>query len=149
MGSGQPRAPRAACVNLFSLEETGYGDSYILYDVLHFQRTGVMYRDPSSRRICRHRYSPMVYVLYSLPGRVAVFENPFVGPRFVALTSFALCVTVVIVHCAHAPATVSGLGCGADVLDRQHVGLAASPSRRLSWDLPQSPRDPPPPVALT
>ena len=26
--------------NLFLLDEAGYGDSYILYDVLHFQKAG-------------------------------------------------------------------------------------------------------------
>jgi len=82
--------------NLFVLEEVGHGDSYILYDVMHFQKAGVIYRDPSQPPYLPAQYSPMVYVLYSLPGRVAVSENPFVGPRLLVLTSFALCVAVVI-----------------------------------------------------
>jgi len=32
---------------LFSLTDIGYGDSYILYDVLHFQKSGAIYRDLS------------------------------------------------------------------------------------------------------
>jgi len=28
-----------------SLREAGYGDSYILYDVLSFEKTGIIYRD--------------------------------------------------------------------------------------------------------
>lgn len=82
--------------NLFVLDEAGYGDSYILYDVLQFQKTGEIYRDLSQPPYLPAQYSPMVYVLYSLPGRIAVSENPFVGPRLVALTSFALCVGMVI-----------------------------------------------------
>lgn len=82
--------------DLFVLDEAGYGDSYVLYDVLHFQKTGVIYRDLSQPPYLPTSYSPMVYVLYSIPGRIAVSENPFVGPRVVALTSFALCVGMVV-----------------------------------------------------
>ena len=32
---------------LFLLDEAGYGESYILYDILHFQNTGVIYPDLS------------------------------------------------------------------------------------------------------
>ena len=80
---------------LFSLDEAGFGDSYILYDVLHFQRTGMIYRDLAVPPYLPAQYSPMVYILYSLPGQLAFSENPFVGPRIAALTSFALCVAVV------------------------------------------------------
>ena len=38
----------------------------------------------------------MVYVLYSVPGRTATVENLFVGPRVVALTSFLMCVGIVL-----------------------------------------------------
>jgi hypothetical protein len=81
---------------LFSLDEAGFGDSYILYDVLHFQRTGVLYRDLADPPYLPAQYSPMVYFLYSLPGRLAVTDNPFVGPRIAAFTSFALCAAVVV-----------------------------------------------------
>ncbi|MBV9198946.1 MAG: hypothetical protein JOY83_04275, partial [Alphaproteobacteria bacterium] len=32
---------------LFLLDETGYGDSYVLYDLRNFQNTGEIYRDLS------------------------------------------------------------------------------------------------------
>ena len=82
---------------LFLLSETaGYGDSYILYDVLRFQRTGTIYRDLSQPPYLPAQYSPLVYILYSLPGRITAAANPFVGPRLVALTAFVLCVVMVV-----------------------------------------------------
>ena len=61
---------------------------------LHFQQTGVIYRDLSQPPYLPAQYSPMLYVLYSLPGRLAASVNPFVGPRLVALTSFLACLAV-------------------------------------------------------
>jgi hypothetical protein len=81
---------------LFLLDEAGYGDSYILYDALHFQETGVIYRDLSQPPYLPAIYSPLVYMLYSVPGRIGTFSNPFVGPRLIAITAFLLCVAVVI-----------------------------------------------------
>jgi hypothetical protein len=75
--------------------ETGYGDSYVLYDVLNFQRTGVIYRDLSKPPYLPAQYSPLVYMIYSLPARPAS-GNLFLGPRLVALGAFLLCVAVVI-----------------------------------------------------
>jgi hypothetical protein len=80
---------------LFRLDENGYGDSYILYDVLHFKKTGIIYRDLSQRPYVPAQYSPLVYILYSLPGRLIYSENPFVAPRLVALLVFLLCIGVV------------------------------------------------------
>ncbi len=81
---------------LFSLTDIGYGDSYVLYDVLRFQKTGVIYRDLSLPPYLPVQYSPLVYILYSLPGRIASFPNPFFGPRLVALAAFLLCVSIVM-----------------------------------------------------
>jgi glycosyl transferase family 87 len=81
---------------LFLLDEAGYGDSYILYDALHFQDTGVIYRDLSQPPYLPTQYSPLVYMLYSLPGRIGTFPNPFIGPRLIAIAAFLLCVAVVI-----------------------------------------------------
>src|SRR6266404_6591103 len=50
------------------LEDAGYPDSYILYDIQHFQRTGVIYRDLSQPPSQPSQYSPMLYVLLALPG---------------------------------------------------------------------------------
>jgi hypothetical protein len=79
---------------LFRLDEAGYGDSYILYDVLHFQQTGTIYRDLSRPPYLPAQYSPFVYVLYSLPGRIAHSKNPFVGPRLIVITAFLICIGI-------------------------------------------------------
>ncbi len=81
---------------LFLLNEAGYGDSYILYDALQFQNTGVIYRDLSRPPYLPAQYSPLVYMLYSLPGRIAAWENPYLGPRLMALTAFLLCIAMVV-----------------------------------------------------
>lgn len=78
-----------------SLDEAGYGDSYILFDVLHFQKTGVIYRDPSLPPYLPAQYSPFVYIFYSIPGRIATFTNPFFGPRCMSLGAFLLCILLV------------------------------------------------------
>ena len=80
---------------LFRMAEVGYGDSYILYDVLHFHRTGVIYRDLSQPPYLPAQYSPLVYMIYSFPAR-SPSENPFFGPRLIALGGFLLCVVVVV-----------------------------------------------------
>ncbi len=83
--------------HLCLLTEVGYGDIYVLYDVLHFQRSGKIYRDPAQPPYLPALYSPLVYWLYSLPGRIdAAAKNLFVGPRLVALTAFLLCVGAVV-----------------------------------------------------
>ncbi len=81
---------------LFLLDEAGYGDSYILYDALHFRDTGAIYRDLSQPPYLPAQYGPLVYILYSLPARIGAFPNPFVGPRLIAIAAFLLCVAVVI-----------------------------------------------------
>ena len=81
--------------NLFLLDEAGYGDSYVLYDVQHFEKTGVIYRDPSNPPYLPALYGPLVYRLYALPSRLAS-ENPFLGPRLVALAAFFLCIAMVV-----------------------------------------------------
>ena len=81
---------------LFALTEIGYGDSYILYDVLHFEKSGVIYRDLSLPPYLPAQYSPLVYRLYSFPDRIGTFPNLFFGPRLVALTAFLICLAIVI-----------------------------------------------------
>jgi hypothetical protein len=80
---------------LLLLDEIGYRDSYILYDVQHFQRTGEIYRDLSQPPYLPAQYSPLVYIIYALP-RLNVFGNPFLGPRLVGLTAFLGCIAMVI-----------------------------------------------------
>jgi hypothetical protein len=81
--------------NLRLLGDVGYGDSYVLHDVLRFQETGLIYHDLSQEPYLPAQYSPMMYMLFSLPGRIISAETPFIGPRLVVLASFLLCVTIV------------------------------------------------------
>jgi hypothetical protein len=81
---------------LFYLDETTWGESYVLYDVLHFQNTGEIYRDLSQPPYLPAQYSPLMYMLYSLPGRVLAFDNPFLGPRAIALSAFLACIAIVV-----------------------------------------------------
>jgi len=76
------------------LDDAGYGDSYILYDILHFQRTGVIYRDLTLPPYLPAQYSPFMYMLYSLPKGMTA--NPFSGPRLISLASFVLCVAMTV-----------------------------------------------------
>jgi hypothetical protein len=81
---------------LFRLDETVYGDSYALYDVLHFQKTGMIYRDSSLPPYLPAQYSPMMYIFYSVPGRMVSFSNQFLGPRLMALGVFLLCIFMAV-----------------------------------------------------
>jgi len=83
------------------LGDAGYPDSYILFDIQHFQRTGVIYRDLSQPPSLPSLYSPMLYVLLALPGLLLPTENPFVGPRVIVFAAYLLCV-VVTASIAHA-----------------------------------------------
>jgi hypothetical protein len=80
--------------DLFLLDEAGYPDTYVLYDVLRYQNDGVIYRDLSQPPYLPSLYSPLMYILYSLPVRIA--ENPFVGPRLVVLAAFLSCLGAVV-----------------------------------------------------
>lgn len=81
---------------LFLLNEAGYGDSYILYDVLQFQKTGIIYRDLSRPPYLPAQYSPLVYMLFSVPGQLSDMANPFVGPRLIVISAFLGCIAVVV-----------------------------------------------------
>lgn len=74
--------------------DVGYPDSYILYSVEQLRRTGVVYRSLSGPPYVPTVYSPMVYILLSLPERLLSFHNAFLGPRIAVLATFALCVAV-------------------------------------------------------
>ena len=78
------------------LDETGYGDSYIIYDVQRYQKTGTIYPDLSQPPYLPVQYSPLVYVFYSIPGRLVAATNPFVGPRLLVLISFFACAAVIV-----------------------------------------------------
>lgn len=80
--------------HLFRLNDAGYGDTYILYDVHRFDQTGVIYHDLSQPPYLPAEYSPLVYVFYQLPARLS-FSNPALGPRLAAFAAFLLCVAMV------------------------------------------------------
>jgi hypothetical protein len=77
---------------LFRLNERDHGDSYILYDIQQFQKTGIIYRDLTQPPYLPVQYSPLVYILYSVPGRLVSWENPFLGPRLLVFAAFLCCV---------------------------------------------------------
>ncbi len=81
---------------LFRLVEPGFGDSYILYDVQHFKSTGQIYRDLRVPPYLPAQYGPLVYRLYALAVDART-ENPFLGPRFVALAVFFLSISMVAI----------------------------------------------------
>jgi hypothetical protein len=78
------------------LDESGYGDSYILHDVIQFQKTGIIYRDLSQPPYLPAQYSPLLYMLLSVPGRLTSLENPFVGPRLMIIGAFVACIGMTI-----------------------------------------------------
>ena len=82
--------------NIDRIGEIGFGDNYILHTTLQFQKTGVIYEPPETSKSLPpvSLYSPMLYRLFSVPGRLTSWENPFVGPRLIEITAFLLCVAV-------------------------------------------------------
>ena len=70
-----------------SLREAGYGDSYILRDVLSFEKTGIIYHSRTAPPYLPVLYSPFVYILYSI-SRYFHFSNLFSGPRVIAFAVF-------------------------------------------------------------
>src|SRR5215471_11012894 len=76
------------------IDEISYGDSYVFYDVQHFARTGIIYRDLNEAPYLPVQYSPAVYAIYALPLRLFQFENPWIGPRLVVLAFFLGCIAL-------------------------------------------------------
>jgi hypothetical protein len=79
---------------LYRLNEVNWGDSYIFYDIVHFQKTGLIYRDLSQPPYLPAIYSPLVYMIYAVPTH-PWRDNPFLGPRLLALGAFVLCIWMV------------------------------------------------------
>jgi hypothetical protein len=79
----------------FLIGDAGYGDTYILYDVQHYQHTGQIYRDLSLPPYLPAQYSPLVYMMYAVP-RWTAFGNPYFGPRLIAIATFLLCVAITV-----------------------------------------------------
>jgi hypothetical protein len=80
---------------LARLREVGYGDAYVLYDVLNFEKTGIIYRNLSEPPYLPAQYSPLVYITYSL-SRFFPFANIFLAPRLIALATFLLCLGMAV-----------------------------------------------------
>src|SRR5579863_8526992 len=80
---------------LSSLKEIGYGDSYIFNSVDQYLKTGRIYPDVHNHDAIPSIYSPFLYIVVSLPMRVARWENSYVGPRLMVLASFLACLWLV------------------------------------------------------
>src|SRR5215469_13933138 len=80
---------------LFSLNERGYGDSYVFHTVQQYLKTGQIYPDLHSHDELPSQYSPLLYLLFSAPLRVKAWENSYAGPRLIALGSFLGCLGLV------------------------------------------------------
>lgn len=78
------------------LTEAGYGDSYIWYDVQHYLRTGTIYRSPTEPPYNPSIYSPLLYIVLSLPARWTAFANPFLGPRLVVCLFLVFCILLTL-----------------------------------------------------
>jgi len=78
------------------LDEAGYGDSYILYDVLHLQKSGHIYRDLSDPPFLPAQYSPLLYFAFAGVNRLFDLANPFIGPRLLVMTAFGACIAVTV-----------------------------------------------------
>ncbi len=83
-------------VQLFLMNEITWAEAYVLYDVAHFQHTGAIYRDLSQAPYLPTVYGPLVYILYSLPGRLVTFENPYLGLRLVSVVMFLAAIGVTV-----------------------------------------------------
>lgn len=66
-------------VGLFSLDEDGYGDSYVYHTVQTYLHIGQIYPDLSNPFELRSIYSPFLYVVLSIPLRITSREDGYVG----------------------------------------------------------------------
>jgi hypothetical protein len=78
------------------LDEAGYGDSYILYDILHLQKSGHIYRDLSDPPVLPAQYSPLLYIVFAGMNELFDLPNPFIGPRLLVIAAFGACVVVTV-----------------------------------------------------
>jgi hypothetical protein len=82
-------------VGLFSLDEDGYGDSYVYHSVQAYLHTGQIYPDLSNPFELPSIYSPFLYVVLSIPLKITSPENGYVGPRLLIIASFVVCICLV------------------------------------------------------
>jgi len=83
-------------VDFPKLGDVAYPDSFLLYDADHYRQSGTFYRDAAAPPYPSGIYSPAVYALLALPGRVVAAANPFQGPRLLMLLAFAGCVALTV-----------------------------------------------------
>ena len=123
-------AVRATALYFPLRTEVGYGDSYILYDVQWLQRTGEIYRDPAVPPYLPAQYSPLVYVLLSLPGRMVAGDSLFGGPGTRGRRVCWLRRAGVLDYAAvDAGAGGRRVGAGSGGVDQHDVAVAASDPR--------------------
>jgi hypothetical protein len=80
---------------LFSLNERGYGDSYVFHTVQQYLKTGQIYPDLYNHDELPSLYSPLLYIMFSLPLRAGAWESSYVGPRLMVFASFLACLGLV------------------------------------------------------
>jgi hypothetical protein len=80
---------------LFSLNERGYGDSYVFHTVRQYLKTDQIYPDLHSHEELPSLYSPLLFIMFLAPLRVGASENSYVGPRLMMLASFLACLGLV------------------------------------------------------
>jgi hypothetical protein len=89
-------AIRSVFVQLPLRAEAGYGDSYVMYDVQHFARTGQIYRDSRTPPYLPTQYSPLVYTVLSVPERLAADHASLIATRALVLAAFLGCVGLAV-----------------------------------------------------
>jgi hypothetical protein len=110
-----------------SIGEAGYGDAFVIHDVLHYWRTGVTYRDFSTPPYTATIYGPLLYRALALSYHVVGTDNPFLGPRLVVLFAFIGCVLAAGVLAERLQRTTRAAFIGA--------GLACTPAALSDWIL--------------
>jgi hypothetical protein len=82
--------------NLPRVDEVGYGDSYIWYDVQRYVQSGRIYHDLTQPPYTPSVYSPMLYVMLSLPARWSSSLGALVGARLLILIWFVCCAALTV-----------------------------------------------------
>jgi hypothetical protein len=81
-------------VTLPLLDAAGHSDTYVLHDARGYAQSGRLYRTPADAPYNPSVYSPLFYLVLSLPFRLSDPANPFLAPRLIVGGFFALCVLV-------------------------------------------------------
>ncbi len=73
-------------------DSVGYGDSYNLMTVEHFQATGQLYPALTPEHPTPNLYSPLLYISLAAANALVPSDSHFLGPRVFELISFLFCI---------------------------------------------------------